>query len=58
MIEIKVSLVSNKVWIKKFDGQEKVIMTDDKIKYWDIIAEYCKYADMVGIVPKIDIYAK
>ena len=55
MIEIKVSLVSNKVWIKKFDGQEKVIMTDDKIKYWDVIAEYCECADKCGLVPEIKI---
>ena len=58
MIEIKVSLENNKVYVKKIDGQEKIITTDDKIKYWDVIAEYCECADMVGIIPKIDIYAK
>ena len=58
MIEIKVSLENNKVYVKKFDGQEKIITADDKTKYWDIIAEYCECADKCGIVPKISIYAK
>lgn len=58
MIEIKVSLENNKVYVKKFDGQEKIITTDDKIKYWDVIAEYCECADKCGIIPKIIILAK
>lgn len=58
MIEITVLLSQNEVRVKKFDGEAETITTDDKIKYWDIIAEYCECADKCGIIPKISIYAK
>lgn len=57
MIEIEVRLEYNEVNIKKFDGMTETITTDNKIKYWDVIAEYCKCADKVGLLPVIRIIA-
>ena len=55
MIEIEVRLGYDQVNIKKFDGTTETITTKDNYKYWDIIAEYCKCADKVGLVPEIKI---
>ena len=55
MIEITVLLSQNEVRVKKFDGEAETITTEDKIKYWDVIAEYCECADKVGLVPEIKI---
>ena len=55
MIEIEVRLEYDEVNIKKFDGMTETITTNDEIKYWDVIAEYCEYADKVGLVPEIKI---
>ena len=55
MIEITVLLSQNEVRVKKFDGEAETITTDDKYKYWDVIAEYCECADKVGLVPEIKI---
>ena len=55
MIEIEVRLEYDEVNIKKFDGGTETITTNDNYKYWDVIAEYCEYADKVGLVPEIKI---
>ena len=55
MIEITVLLSQNEVRVKKFDGTTETITTKDNYKYWDVIAEYCEYADKVGLVPEIKI---
>lgn len=55
MIEIEVRLEYDEVNIKKFDGMTETITTNDNYKYYDVIAEYCEYADKVGLVPKIKI---
>lgn len=55
MIEITVKLEYGQVNIKKFDGTTEIIFSEDNYKYWDIIAEYCEYADKVGLVPEIKI---
>ena len=55
MIEITVLLSQNEVRVKKFDGEAETITTDNEIKYWDVISEYCECADKVGLVPDIKI---
>lgn len=55
MIEIEVRLEYDEVNIKKFDGMTETITTNDNYKYYDVIAEYCEYADKVGLVPEIKI---
>lgn len=55
MIEIEVQLGYGQVNIKKFDGTTEIITTKDNYKYYDVIAEYCEYADKVGLVPEIKI---
>lgn len=57
MIEIEVRLEYDEVNIKKFDGMTETITTNDKYKYWDVIAEYCECADKVGLLPVIRIIA-
>lgn len=59
MIEIKVNRKNKEVVITGFDGSKTYeFYGRDQRKntcYWDILAEYCEYADKCGLVPQITV---